>query len=401
MTNDFVDFFDDESQHENDERHEADSAAPPLPPERRREVQKRRRARRHKKRRNIFISLIVIVALIAAGFFGYRGIQALQQKTAAVNQKTVSAKDYTGSGYGSVDVTIEEGEGTSTVAKKLVKLKVIASESAFETAVKTAEAESSIQVGVFTLKKHMSAAAVVKIITDPTKVTGSVMIVSGDTVAEVVKRMAVVATNLTEDDFNEVINSGGDGILPDEANGSFEGWLEPGTYNVKDATSASEVLKKMVDKRISKLDSLGVASGSEREDVIKKASIIVKEVNSDNYGKVARVIENRLAKDMVLGMDSVIAYGAGVSASALTKSQLVDTSNLYNDRIYKGLPPTPISIPSDAAIKAVLNPDEGNWLYFVTVNLDTGETKFTDNEDTFNEYVKEYEAWEAANNSSN
>ena len=69
---------------------------------------------------------------------------------------------------------------------------------------------------------------------------------------------------------------------------------------------------------------------------------------------------------------------------------LDDESNPYNTRIRKGLPPTPISNPGDDAIKAALHPEDGNWLYFVTVNLQTGETKFTDNEDTFNEYVQEY-----------
>ncbi|MBS4875866.1 MAG: endolytic transglycosylase MltG, partial [Actinomyces sp.] len=45
-------------------------------------------------------------------------------------------------------------------------------------------------------------------------------------------------------------------------------------------------------------------------------------------------------------------------------------------RLHAGLPPTPIGQPSEKAIEAVLEPAEGTWLYFVTVNLDTGETLF-------------------------
>ena len=129
-----------------------------------------------------------------------------------------------------------------------------------------------------------------------------------------------------------------------------------------------------------------------------KASIVEAEVNkSDYYGKVSRVIENRLAQDMSLGMDSVVAYGLGIRGTELTNAQLNDSSNPYNVRIHKGLPPSAIGNPGDSAIKAVLEPEEGNWLYFVTVNLDTGETKFTDSDAQFEEYVKELRQWEVDN----
>ena len=65
-------------------------------------------------------------------------------------------------------------------------------------------------------------------------------------------------------------------------------------------------------------------------------------------------------------------------------------SNPYNTRIHKGLPPTPISIPGDNAILAALNPANGPWVYFVTTNLKTGETKFADNYDDFLKIRDEY-----------
>ena len=61
--------------------------------------------------------------------------------------------------------------------------------------------------------------------------------------------------------------------------------------------SASEILKAMVDKRIAKLDELGVPAGSDRERVMIIASIAEAEVNkADYYGKVTRVIENRWSR---------------------------------------------------------------------------------------------------------
>lgn len=81
--------------------------------------------------------------------------------------------------------------------------------------------------------------------------------------------------------FQAVMDGGGAGILPDEAGGKFEGWLEPGSYNVQNK-SAEDIIKEMVDARVSKLDSLGVPTGSERERILNIASIAEAEVGSEN-----------------------------------------------------------------------------------------------------------------------
>ena len=193
-------------------------------------------------------------------------------------------------------------------------------------------------------------------------------------------------------EFQAVIDGGGAGILPDEAGGKFEGWLEPGSYSVQDK-SAKDILKEMVTARVNKLDTLGVPDGSERERIMNIASIAESEAcNPDDYGKVARVILNRIDQDMPLGMDSTVAYGFNTTGSKLTDEQLEDGSNPYNTRVNKGLPPTPISNPGDSAIQAAMNPPEGKWLYFVTTNLKTGETKFVETEDEFWKIRDEYKS---------
>lgn len=82
--------------------------------------------------------------------------------------------------------------------------------------------------------------------------------------------------------------------------------------------------------------------------------------NPDDYGKVARVILNRIDQDMPLGMDSTVAYGFNTTGSKLTDEQLEDGSNPYNTRVNKGLPPTPISNPGDSAIQAAMNLRKAN-----------------------------------------
>ncbi len=59
--------------------------------------------------------------------------------------------------------------------------------------------------------------------------------------------------------------------------GKFEGWLEPGCYNVQNK-SAENIIKEMVTARVNKLDSLGVPDGSERERIMNIASIADAEV---------------------------------------------------------------------------------------------------------------------------
>lgn len=215
---------------------------------------------------------------------------------------------------------------------------------------------------------------------------------AGERVSDVIKGAAEM-TGIAESDFQSIVDGDGSGILPSEANGKFEGWLEPGQYDIKSKTSAKEVLKMMVDRRIEKLDSLGVPTGAEREKILNMASIAEAEVNQkDDYGKVVRVILNRLAKDMTLGMDSTVAYGNNVESSQITQKMLDDSSNKFNTRIQKGLPPTPISNPGDSAIQAALDPPQGDWLYFVTTDLNSGTTEFTDNADEFDKLVQKYKA---------
>ncbi|MBO6006381.1 MAG: endolytic transglycosylase MltG [Aeriscardovia sp.] len=305
--------------------------------------------------------------------------------------------DYPGPGYGSVNFTINPGEGTSQVAQGLVKAGIVASENGFVSAVESNNDGQDLQPGTFALKYKMSSNEVLAIITDPSKAMGMLVFTNSMRATDMIPTL-VKYTSWTKSEIESALNGGGKGILPAEADGSFEGWLEPGTYDPKSYSSPSALLKAMVDARISALNSLGVPQGAQREKILKIASIVGQEVNQQQYyGKVSRVIYNRLSQHMVLGMDSVIAYGFGVQAKDLTQSMLTDASNPYNDRLHQGLPPTPIGNPGPEMIKAAMNPTPGNWIYFVTVNLDTGLTYFTNSEKQFQAYKAQYEKWQAAN----
>lgn len=386
MADNFNDYFE-----ENTQWVTGNSAAPvvepPKPPKSRREMRKRRK-NRQRKRWLIAIVVLVILGLVCGGvYFGVRHVNAVRAQN-EVNARL--SEDYEGSGTGSVSFTVESGEDALTIGRKLVKAGVVKSAEAFANVVGANNV--NLYPGTFELKKHMSNADAMKILSDTSNAKGFFDVKAGERVSDVIKGAAEM-TGIAESDFQSIVDGDGSGILPSEANGKFEGWLEPGQYDIKSKTSAKEVLKMMVDRRIEKLDSLGVPTGAEREKILNMASIAEAEVNQkDDYGKVVRVILNRLAKDMTLGMDSTVAYGNNVESSQITQKMLDDSSNKFNTRIQKGLPPTPISNPGDSAIQAALDPPQGDWLYFVTTDLNSGTTEFTDNADEFDKLVQKYKA---------
>lgn len=96
------------------------------------------------------------------------------------------------------------------------------------------------------------------------------------------------------------------------------------------------------------------------------ASIVEKETGrSEDRGKVAAVFLNRLQKGMPLQTDPTIIYGIGPHFDGNLRKADLRRDNPYNTYMYKGLPPTPISMPSRESILAVLHPLKSNSLYFV------------------------------------
>ncbi|NMM98191.1 endolytic transglycosylase MltG [Bifidobacterium olomucense] len=391
MSDDFNDFFGDNA-HWVSSGNEADGVSePPQPPKSRKEMRQRRAQRKRKKMGGIIIAVIIAALLIGIGYVGVSKVIAWRDS----HTQTTAIADYPGPGDGEVQFTVAEGEGAVEVANNLLKAEIIKSTAAFTSVVDANDV--TLYPGTFTLKRHMAASDVIAILSDPNQASGFLEVKPGERASAVIASAAQLS-GIDQSDFDAIVKNKGKGILPDEAAGSFEGWFEPGTYNVKGMKDASEILKTMVDKRIAKLDELGVPTGSERERVMIIASIAEAEVNKeDYYGKVTRVIENRLEQGMTLGMDSTVAYGNDVKPAQVTTAMIEDDSNPYNTYKIAGLPPTPISNPGDNAIQAALHPEDGDWLYFCTVNLNTGETKFAVTAEEHEQNVAELRQWQADN----
>jgi UPF0755 protein len=123
------------------------------------------------------------------------------------------------------------------------------------------------------------------------------------------------------------------------------------------------------------LDGLQIAEG-DRLTVLIKASIVQAEAGSvEDMGKVARVLENRLADGMPLQLDTTVNYANNKSGLTTTPEDRQNPSP-YNTYLHPGLTPGPISNPGEEALRAVLSPTPGDWRYFVVVDPHSGDTRF-------------------------
>ena len=129
------------------------------------------------------------------------------------------------------------------------------------------------------------------------------------------------------------------------------------------------------------------------------ASIVQREAGSnlDDFPKVARVFQNRLDQGMNLESDATVAYGTGNTHTVwTTDAERADASNRYNTYANPGLPIGPIGNPGDVAINAAIRPADGPWLFFVPVNLATGETVFSSTIEEHEAAVARLQEWCAA-----
>jgi UPF0755 protein len=162
---------------------------------------------------------------------------------------------------------------------------------------------------------------------------------------------------------------------------SLEGFLFPATYEMYAGASASQLVSEQLTAfrenfggaEVHRAKLLGITP----YELVTVASIIEREVAvPHDRGLVAAVIYNRLRLNMTLGVDSTLRYALHDFTHPLTEAEL-RSSSPYNTRVYKGLPPTPISNPGTAAIEAASRPAKVSYLYYVAGADGCGEQVFS------------------------
>ncbi|MFV0316312.1 MAG: endolytic transglycosylase MltG [Microthrixaceae bacterium] len=217
-----------------------------------------------------------------------------------------------------------------------------------------------------------------------------VRITEGKRVSDAITQIAEQHPNVDEEALLLALGSGEvtSQYLPERTT-SWEGLLFPDTYEFSDDATATEILQTLADEMSDNLDELGydraeTLRGYSAYDVLKVASLAERETGQpeEERGQISRVIYNRLDENEPLGIDAAVLYGLGRDSGELTQSDL-DTDTPYNTRINPGLPPTPIGLPSMAALSAAIDPPEGNWRYYVLVSNDPPSHLFTNSYQEF------------------
>ena len=342
------------------------------------------RGRGRGRRRNGCACLLALVVLVGGlGTLGYVGYEFYQSRFGP-------APDYVGKGHGRVEVEIPPGATLSDMGNILKKAGVVKSHDAFVEAAEHNDKAQTISAGIYTLRKQMAAAEALALLTDPSSL--NTLTISEGMRATAVYQAIDRRLELPKGTTAKVAKQA-DLNLPTWAKGNVEGFLFPARYDVGEDTKPADLLRQMVRRATAefrKIDLAGEAKkvGRTPYEVLTIASLIQAEAQEDEeFGKVSRVIYNRLAKPMPLQFDSTINYAKGRSSLDVS---IEDTKldSPYNTYRYQGLPPGPIDNPGHQALRAALDPTPGDWLYFVTVR--PGDTRFTDSLEEHQRNVEEF-----------
>ncbi|WP_110183305.1 endolytic transglycosylase MltG [Nocardioides solisilvae] len=344
--------------------------------------------------------LLAVLALLAGGLY-----VAVDRGMEFVSDQFGSVEDYPGPGEGQVMFEVEPGDVVAEIGRNLKDAGVVASVQAFIDAAAANPDSNGIQPGSYELAEGMRAADALDLLVDPAnQVKTTVTIPEGLRVVDIVD-ILVEETKFNRKRYEKALDDPAALGLPEYAGGNAEGYLFPATYELGPKDKPVDILAKMVSRWRQAADDAGLEQkaaelGRTPAEIMIIASLVEAEGRGDDMPKVARVIYNRLdgpgdkgGTNGLLQVDAANAYGIGKSGTtALTTEELaVDTP--YNTRLYPGLPPTPIEAPGDDAIDAAVNPADGPWYYYVTVDLRTGETKFAEDYQEFLQFKDEYLAY--------
>ncbi|QYJ05205.1 endolytic transglycosylase MltG [Nocardioides panacisoli] len=361
-------------------------------------------ARRGKRRRGrgCLPVLLVLVVFAVAGWW------AVNAGIDQVRERFSGPEDYSGAdASGEVVFTVESGQSVASMGSALAELDVVASSEAFVDAARARSDETrGIQVGSYLMQEKMTADDAVGVLVDPANVVQTmVTIPEGLRVSAIVERLGK-ETEFSQQRFQKLLDNPERIGLPEQAGGNPEGYLFPATYAVSPTDTPRTILTAMVERwqqaaSDADLEARAEELGYSPHEIMTIASLIEAEAPPEYMTRVSRVIYNRIERtdqgtNGLLQLDATVNYAHGDGLGARTTAEDREIDSPYNTYKNTGLPPGPIESPGDEAIKAAVEPADGDWFYYVTVNLDTGETKFAEtlsehngNVDELNQYCRD------------
>lgn len=267
-------------------------------------------------------------------------------------------------------VIVSEGMSLNQVAVKLERLGIIRSSDVFRILARVRGYSRMIKAGEYSLGPAMEPGKILEILTRGVVLTHSVTLPEGLSIYQIADILS--ERGLTDREKFLSIAESGDYIKTYGIDApSLEGYLYPDTYRFARGLPAETVVRTMVNRFMDAIEPLRdsiSSSGMRLEDIIILASIVEKETGmAYERPLVAGVFHNRIRKGMRLDSDPTVIYGIEGFTGRLTRRDLT-TYTPYNTYMIRSLPPGPIANPGFESIKAVLEPAETDYLFFVSRN---------------------------------
>jgi len=376
------------------------------PPRQRLTRRERARAERNRRRKRttlvVALSALVVVA-IGAVFLGSKMWHSLFGD---------SGTDYAGGGVSDVVIQVHDGDSTTAIGQTLHDRNVVANVKTFVAAADGNSAISAIQPGFYKVRTEIPAVDAVQRLADPANRVGLLVIPEGrqlDDVQDVrthavtdgILSMISKATCVDLDGAQRCVstedlrNTAGavppadlavpqwateavDGMGSDHRR--LEGLIAPGTWNIDPSAGPQDILSTLISTSAAQYEQGGLLTTANTlnmspYEILTVASLVQREATPEDFSKVARVIYNRLGERRTLEFDSTVNYPLDRIEVATTDGDRGQATP-WNTYVRPGLPATPICSPGQPALVAAEQPAPGDWLYFVTIDMQ-GTTLFT------------------------
>nr|WP_239478566.1 endolytic transglycosylase MltG [Rothia sp. ZJ1223] len=305
-------------------------------------------------------------------------------------------KDFAGEGNGtSVSFTVNEGDPIGVIAANLEEAGVIADAGRFVETYSKEAAKKFIQPGEYEMQQEMSSSAAISELVGEQNANSVYIALQRNLRADEAYQVIADAAGVDVSEVSRYDKERSRFGIPEKFP-SLEGWIHPGEYRFEEGTTVEEILQSLVDRTRSELEKAGITGDEEIFHVLTVASILEFEALEQDYKAVAGAIENRLDNPEgetsgYLQSDATVAYGLGKKTYHITTAEKNDESNRYNTFYHKGLPVGPIGSPGSLSIEAASNPEDNDYYFWVTVDLNTGKTLFAE---TYEEHLKNVEVYE-------
>jgi UPF0755 protein len=266
---------------------------------------------------------------------------------------------------------VAAGENLPEIAERLEAAGLVRHRHALEAVGRWRGLADRLQRGEYRLSPAQTPGEILEQIASGRVITYEVVFPEGLTVAQFAERLAG-AELADRDAFLAVVRDPATPAQLGVEGDSLEGYLFPETYRFPRGLAPIELARAMVEQFRAVWDELAPLArerGLSMRDAVTLASLIEKETGApDERPLIASVFLNRLRRGMRLETDPAVIYGIEGFDGNLRRRDLEDAANPYNTYRIAGLPPGPIASPGAEALRAVVQPAETEYLYFVSRN---------------------------------